>query len=72
MHRLVQESKIWWQSIGLPEVHHKGRGGLEHWVGMVAICQWEPSELGGKILDLFFDVFVCLFVCLFLFVSLFV
>ena len=32
----VQEKKVWWQSMGLPDVHHKGHGGLKHRVGVVA------------------------------------
>jgi hypothetical protein len=27
----VQERKMPWQSVGLPDVHHKGRGGFEAW-----------------------------------------
>ena len=27
----VQERKVLWQSVGLPDVHHKGHGGFEAW-----------------------------------------
>ena len=45
----VQERKVQWQSMGLPDVHHKGHGGFEAQVGMVGTRQWEPSELGGDV-----------------------
>ena len=29
----------------------KAVGDLKHWIGMVTACQWEPSELGGEIVE---------------------
>ena len=48
----VQERKVQQQSVGLPEVHHKGHGVLKHWVGMAATLLKELSELDGEILEL--------------------
>jgi hypothetical protein len=47
----VQERKVWWQSVGLPDVHHKGRGASKHGAGVETIRQWELRELGGEILE---------------------
>jgi hypothetical protein len=46
----VQERKVLRQSMGLPDVHHKGCEGFEAGAGMVATGQWEFSKLVGDIL----------------------
>ena len=38
------------QSVGLPDMHHKGCEGFEAGAGMVATGQWEFSKLVGDIL----------------------
>ena len=47
----VQERKVWQQSVGLPDVHHKGHGGLEAWGQHDNNRQWELSVLGGETLE---------------------
>jgi hypothetical protein len=49
----IPERKVWWQSVGLPDMLHKRSWGvLKNGVGMAVIHQWELSELGGEILEL--------------------
>ena len=48
----VPERKVQWQSVGLPDVHHKGHGGFETWCWRgIDLPVKEPSELGGVILE---------------------
>ena len=46
----VQERKVQWPSMGLPEVLYKGCGGFEARVGVVT-RQWELGKLGGEIVE---------------------
>ena len=41
----VQERKVWWQSMGLPECTTQAMGDLQHRAGMVMAHQWESSKL---------------------------
>jgi hypothetical protein len=46
----VQERMVWHQSVGLPEVHHKGHGGFEAW-------GWSGSGTALGLLNLRFDFY---------------
>ena len=39
------------QSVGLPDVYHKGRGRFEAWGWHGSNHKWEPIELGGEIVE---------------------
>ena len=45
----VPEKKVWRQSMGLPDVHHKGCGGFEAWGWHGSDLPWEFIELSGEI-----------------------
>jgi hypothetical protein len=36
------------QSVGLPNVHHKGHGSWKHWAGMVMTHLWELRGVGWR------------------------
>jgi hypothetical protein len=44
----VQERKVWWQSMVCTT---KTVGDLKQGAGMVTTHQWEPSKLGGEIVE---------------------